>query len=387
MLGTELVYVGDGIWGVLEPDTRLVWSPASDQMPPYAHDYGRLDLALGGVSHRNVMASDLYGNYQAYSSSGGSISQVGMSGLEGALAVFSIPLKLLEADIMGNYATTGSLAMAMNMSLNPLYRMWLGVSEFSGGVGLDWHNAGQPLSTKERWLSLTFNAGGGAVELGSLFWPILRTGAAGRIPCFSAGTKVSTPDGDKNIEDIKVGDTVYAYDFEAQEAVERVVTETPRHFTYYWIEVQIGGETITATRKHLFWVESEGCWTEAANLEDGMVVRLREAKLAAITAVTLRELDQPESTYNLVVECEHNYFVSGNGVLVHNGYPESPQYPPPTQVGENFQFNFDTSANYRNSRAAGVAQALQEGYIEHLKKHGGYFKNPTSGQLLPKPGC
>jgi hypothetical protein len=243
------------------------------------------------------------------------------------------------------------------------------------------------------------------------------TVAAKRIPCFSAGTKVSTPDGDKNIEDIKVGDTVYAYDFEARKVVERKVSETPRHFTYYWVEVQVGGETIAATRKHLFWVENEGCWTEAANLEEGMVVRLREGKLATITAVTLRELEQPESTYNLVVEGEHNYFVSGNGVLVHNGYPESPQYPPPTQVGENFQFNFDTSPDYERSRQAGVRRARATGLFPpggemhhinsvqshphlsaepdnfewkpdrktHLDAHGGDWRNPTSGKL--RPGC
>lgn len=242
---------------------------------------------------------------------------------------------------------------------------------------------------------------------------------AKRIPCFSAGTKVQTPDGDKNIEDVKVGDTIYAYDFNKRMAVERKVSETPQHFTYYWVEVYIAGETITATRKHLFWVESEKCWIEAANLRKDMVVRLRDGKFAAITAVILRKLERPEFTYNLVVEGEHNYFVSSYGVLVHNGYPESPSYPPPTQVGENFQFNFDTSLNYRNSRSAGVARALQEGYIQpgqighhinsvkthphlapepaniegvnttqdHLRKHGGNFRNPTSGKLQPKPGC
>ena len=39
--------------------------------------------------------------------------------------------------------------------------------------------------------------------------------------CFSAGTDVETPDGERNIETIKAGDTVYAYDFETGQVVER----------------------------------------------------------------------------------------------------------------------------------------------------------------------
>jgi RHS repeat-associated protein len=39
-------------------------------------------------------------------------------------------------------------------------------------------------------------------------------------PCFAAGTKVSTPSGETNIEDIKIGDMVYAYDFDNGNVVE-----------------------------------------------------------------------------------------------------------------------------------------------------------------------
>jgi hypothetical protein len=233
--------------------------------------------------------------------------------------------------------------------------------------------------------------------------------------CFPAGTKVSTSHGDVNIEEINVGDLVYAYDFETGKVVESHVIDTPRHFTYNWVSITVGGETIRATRGHRFWVESEKRWIEAVDLKEGMAVRLSDGHIEAITAVSLATLAQSEPTYNLEIENQHTYFVGLHHVLVHNPYPLSPQYPPATQVGQNFQFNFDTSLSYQNSRSAGVARALSAGVInpgeighhinsvqdypwlaaepaniqgvattaEHLDLHGGNWRNATSGPLVP----
>ena len=235
--------------------------------------------------------------------------------------------------------------------------------------------------------------------------------------CFAEGTIVATPNGDVNIEDIKVGDTVWANDFGAGKAVERKVTELKRNFTYYWVDVQVDGETIQAARGHPFWVENEKRWVEAVNLKIGMNVRLLDGTTRVVSGVKLHELQNPETTYNFEVEVDHNYYVGQNHVLVHNPYPVSPQYPPATAVGENFQFNFDTSPNYEASRAAGVARARAAGLIQpgeighhinsvksyphlapepsniapeasrasHLNTHGGNWRNPTSGSL--RPGC
>jgi hypothetical protein len=220
-----------------------------------------------------------------------------------------------------------------------------------------------------------------------------------------------------NIEDIKVGDTVYAYDFDSGETVERQVTDTPRNFTYYWVYLQVGDETIKATRKHLFWIESEQRWVAAADLQSGMSVRLQDGQIKTISSVILHEIQDQETTYNLVVDGEHDYFVGLNRILVHNGYPESPQYPPPTPAGGNFQFNFDTSPGRDYSRAAGVDRARAAGLVQpgeighhinsvqtyphlaaepsnikgvpnrasHLGEHGGNWRNPTTGPL--RPGC
>jgi hypothetical protein len=231
--------------------------------------------------------------------------------------------------------------------------------------------------------------------------------------CFAAGTEIETPLGEKDIEDVKEGDTVFAYDFRAGMVVERRVLATVSNFTYYWTDVEVEGDVVQATRGHKFWVESAREWIEAAELKPGMVVRLSSGSFGSVAKVSIRELKNPATTYNLIVEGEHNYFVGVHHVLVHNGYPESPQYPPATKVGETFQFNFDTSPDYRNSRRAGVDRARALGSISptnighhinsvqthphlaaepsniapeatrssHLETHGGNWRNPTTGAL------
>jgi RHS repeat-associated protein len=277
-------------------------------------------------------------------------------------------------------------------------------------------------------------------------------------PCFPAGTLVATPTGEVPIEDLAEGDEVYAYDFETQSVVVEKVLQTPGNWTDIWIDVATESETIRATRRHRFWVESEQAWMEAQALKTGMVLLLQSGETRSITQVSRYDAPTPEDTFNLEVSRVHNYFVGTNGFLVHNGdetknlpgrsistpnatsqtlqgrptgdaaglltrnvgYPTSPQYPPPTQVGETFQFNFDTSPGYRNSRAAGKARALNEGYIkpgeigdhintvqshphlitepsnyegrkdfkDHFENgHNRNFQTPKSGPLRPKPKC
>jgi hypothetical protein len=122
-----------------------------------------------------------------------------------------------------------------------------------------------------------------------------------------------------NIEDIKVGDTVYACDLQTGATQERTVTELLRNFTYHWVDVQIGAEVVRSTRSHPFWVESENQWIEAADLQKGMTVRLESGQSAVIANVLTVDLQRPEPTYNLEVDVNHDYFVGHAHVLVHNG--------------------------------------------------------------------
>lgn len=69
--------------------------------------------------------------------------------------------------------------------------------------------------------------------------------------CFIAGTKIETPTGQRNIEDLRVGDTVYGYDHES----DKIVTTTVRNL------MQRTSNTIMpngATVNHPYWVEGVG---------------------------------------------------------------------------------------------------------------------------------
>lgn len=70
--------------------------------------------------------------------------------------------------------------------------------------------------------------------------------------CFVGGTKISTPSGEKSIEDVQVGDVVYGYDHSAECVVESRVTDT---FSRKSTEIVNGWG---ATPNHPVYVHGEG---------------------------------------------------------------------------------------------------------------------------------
>jgi RHS repeat-associated protein len=149
--------------------------------------------------------------------------------------------------------------------------------------------------------------------------PGAEPGAAEGGNCFAAGTKVGTPAGDRNIEDINPGDKVYAYDFRNDCVVEDTVEAVHHNVTYRWVDIEIDGEVIRATRSHLFWSETDQAWCKAADLRPGVEVRLQSGEVATVCSLKIEELTKPEDTYNFEVRHQHNYFVGKAGMLVHNG--------------------------------------------------------------------
>ncbi|MDE6702006.1 MAG: hypothetical protein K2K10_13505 [Acetatifactor sp.] len=132
--------------------------------------------------------------------------------------------------------------------------------------------------------------------------------------CFVAGTKVKTPDGDRNIE---VGDEVWSCDVETGETgCKRVTRLSVSEFSDI-AHVTIDGETIDATTTHPFYVEEYG-FKPAGQLLAGEKVRLLDGGTGEVEAVTVEHLDEPVKVYNFEVEDWHTYYVAELGVLVHN---------------------------------------------------------------------
>ncbi len=160
------------------------------------------------------------------------------------------------------------------------------------------------------------NKKGGGADGGD---PSNGAGPSGSGKCFPEGTLVLTPEGYEEIEDVDEGEFVVAYDEETGELVAREVIKVVRGTTHYWVDIDFGVETVTATRGHRFWVESEGDWIAAINLKPGMTLREEDGEIRTVLRTYVREIAEAESTFNFEVAEEHNYFVGLSSVLVHNG--------------------------------------------------------------------
>ncbi len=80
-----------------------------------------------------------------------------------------------------------------------------------------------------------------------------------KIPdCFVAGTNVSIEDGNKSIEDIVIGDYVWATNPETGETALKKVVNTFVNETDHVTHITINGETITSTQTHPYYVANKG---------------------------------------------------------------------------------------------------------------------------------
>ncbi|WKX76190.1 polymorphic toxin-type HINT domain-containing protein [Zobellia laminariae] len=137
-------------------------------------------------------------------------------------------------------------------------------------------------------------------------------------PCFLAGTIVHTPNGNIEIEKIKIGDEVFVYNFKDSKVNTRKVSKLYNNWTQRYFEINTDGENqILATSRHLFWVDNEKKWIPAKSITSGMNFRGLDNEIVPVKDVKeTKNIELP--TYNLEVEDIHNYFVGLNGILVHN---------------------------------------------------------------------
>jgi hypothetical protein len=133
--------------------------------------------------------------------------------------------------------------------------------------------------------------------------------------CFVAGTLVVTACGWVPIEEVQVGDWVWARDEVTGEVRLCEVEETYRNESPVILEVSAGGETLATTPGHPFWVLDHG-WKDAGELEVGdHLVNLRGE---SVVVEDIRRRPVPEAVYNFSVAGLHTYFVGQGGIWVHN---------------------------------------------------------------------
>lgn len=140
---------------------------------------------------------------------------------------------------------------------------------------------------------------------------------------FVPGTEVLMADGTTEpIEDVEVGDWVWAHDPETGERGARQVVDVINgDGQKQLVEIEVLGDTVTATDGHPFWVTNDGAWVDAEDLEVGDRLLLADGTTRSITATGDRSAIQ--RVHNLTVEGIHTYYVEAadEHVLVHNSGP------------------------------------------------------------------
>jgi len=132
--------------------------------------------------------------------------------------------------------------------------------------------------------------------------------------CFLAGTKVAMADGSyKNIEDIKIGDMVKAFDENTGEIVTAPVTEVFHHSPD-----EMGGcylvinDFLRVTPNHMLFVD--GGWKPAGSIAVGDALYGIDGNSVVVSSIKI-VFDQT-STYNLEIAKYHTYFA--DNILAHN---------------------------------------------------------------------
>lgn len=135
--------------------------------------------------------------------------------------------------------------------------------------------------------------------------------------CFAAGTQVLTASGFKNIEDIKIGEKIYAVDLETNAKVFSMVLKTHIGTANEKYNIYVGDDVIVSSSEHKFYVESIG-WVKASELKQGDVLVSKQGSNTNITKIECIKLEQPITVYNLTVAKYENFLITDNEILVHN---------------------------------------------------------------------
>lgn len=131
--------------------------------------------------------------------------------------------------------------------------------------------------------------------------------------CFTPGMKVITSSGEKNIEDISIGDEIISFNFQNNSKEIHPVNQLfERDYSGELVSIELeNGKIIKMTPNHRVFVINKG-WVEAKDLKETDKL-YNSRKIRKIVKENFKG-----KVYNLGESINHNYFVEG--ILVHNCY-------------------------------------------------------------------
>ena len=133
--------------------------------------------------------------------------------------------------------------------------------------------------------------------------------------CFPGETKIATQEGEKRIDEIEVGDYVWARSDTTGEIGLRRVKQIFVNVAAALALIHSGTETLRATPEHPMWIVGEG-WTSAKYLEVGDTLLTKDGELIEVTGLSHQK--GQFTVYNFEVEEFHSYFVGESRVWAHN---------------------------------------------------------------------
>ena len=142
-------------------------------------------------------------------------------------------------------------------------------------------------------------------------------GKGSSLVCFPEGTKVHTDNGLQNIEELQVGDLVLTYNEETLEQEYKPILVKHERYTMQMMALELPtGEVLEVTPEHRFYHNGE--WIEASSLQIGDLLHLKNGDYTTI--INIENFPKYQKVYNFDVEGNENYYVTEDGILVHNGY-------------------------------------------------------------------
>ncbi len=173
------------------------------------------------------------------------------------------------------------------------------------------------LSTADKALSVALFAAG-LVLPGAGFSALKRVRRFAKKACFAAGTLILTAQGQTPIEQISIGDTVWARNDQTGEHAWKTVTATMAQPSNKIVELTLTLPTgtpqvLTVTESHEFWTEHR--WQPAIALESGISIWT----LSGWSRVdSVASTHGPQEVYNFTVEDFHTYFAGDTLAWTHN---------------------------------------------------------------------
>ena len=132
--------------------------------------------------------------------------------------------------------------------------------------------------------------------------------------CFPAGTLIQTQHGTKPIEDIQIGDLVWAYDEDTDTTALQPVVDIMENESDHTISLYTEYEIIETTALHPFYTQDG--WKDASELQAGDQIKTQNHEIIEIKDTKFNY--QPQKVYNFTVANFHTYFVGALAWLVHN---------------------------------------------------------------------